>query len=248
MTMRLADKVAVITGAARGIGAETARLFGREGAAVVIGDVLEAEGEATAAAIVAAGGRAAFQRADVSDPAQADALIAAAIERFGRLDVLVNNAGVLLGAHVPLAEFDRDAWRRVLEVNMNGTFYCTQAAAAHLPSGGVVLCVASGAGIRGGSSSLAYGASKAGIQGLAFTLDAQLRPRGIRVNVICPGNLVTEMKLGVIRAEAERAGGSPETAVARAMPELGDPAGVARVLLFLASDEGSYVVGTVFTR
>jgi NAD(P)-dependent dehydrogenase (short-subunit alcohol dehydrogenase family) len=246
--MRLAGKVAVITGGARGIGAETARLFAREGAAVVIGDVLETEGQAMAAEVVAAGGRAAFHRADVSDPAQADALIAAAIEGFGRLDVLVNNAGVLLGAHVPLAEFDRAAWRRVLEVNLNGTFYCSQAAAPYLPEGGVVLCVASGAGVRGSSSSLAYGASKAGIQGLAYTLDAQLRPRGVRVNVICPGNLVTEMKLGVIRAEAERAGAVPEAAVAQAIPGLGDPAGVARVLLFLASDEGSYVVGTVFTR
>jgi NAD(P)-dependent dehydrogenase (short-subunit alcohol dehydrogenase family) len=246
--MRLAEKVAVVTGGARGIGAETARLFAREGAAVVIADVLEAEGEAAAAEIAAAGGRAAFQRADVSDPEQADALIGAAVARFGRLDVLVNNAGVLLGAHVPLAEFDRDAWRRVLDVNLNGTFYCTQAAAPHLPEGGVVLCVASGAGVRGGSSSLAYGASKAGIQGLAYTLEAQLRPRGIRVNVVCPGNLATDMKLGVIRAEAERAGASPDAAVAHAMPGLGDPAGVARVLLFLASEEGSYVVGTVFTR
>jgi NAD(P)-dependent dehydrogenase (short-subunit alcohol dehydrogenase family) len=112
----------------------------------------------------------------------------------------------------------------------------------------VVLNVASGAGIRGASSSLPYAASKAGISGLAMTLEAQLRPRGVRVYTICPGGLDTEMKRSVIRAQAERDGQSAEEAVARAQPHLGDPMGIARVLLFLASDEGSYVVGTVFTR
>jgi NAD(P)-dependent dehydrogenase (short-subunit alcohol dehydrogenase family) len=246
--MRLADKVAVITGGARGIGAATARLFAAEGAAVVIGDVLASEGEATAAAIRNAGGRALFQPTDVSDAAQAKQLVETAVARFGRLDILVNNAGVLLGPFVPIEELDPEAWRRTIDVNLHGAFHCSRAAAPHLSTGGVVLNVASGAGIRGASSSLPYAASKAGMSGLAMTLEAQLQPRSVRVYTICPGGLDTEMKRSVIRAQAERDGESAEEAVERARPHLGDPMGIARVLLFLASEEGSYVVGTVFTR
>jgi NAD(P)-dependent dehydrogenase (short-subunit alcohol dehydrogenase family) len=246
--MRLKGKVAVITGGSRGIGAATAKLFAQEGAGVVIGDVLEAEGWATAQAINDAGGRAWFVPTDVSDEAQAQHLIEEAISKFGQLDILVNNAGVLLGAFTDLAEFPSDSWERTMEINVNGQFYCAKHAARYLPPGGVILCVASGAGVRGGSSSYAYGASKGGVHGFAMTMEAHLRPRGIRVHAICPGGIATEMKMQNIRDSAEKSGRSGDEAVAAAQPHLGDPMGVARVLLFLASDEGSYVVGTVFTR
>jgi 3alpha(or 20beta)-hydroxysteroid dehydrogenase len=246
--MRLKDKVAVITGGARGIGAATARLFAQEGAAVVIGDVLEVEGNATAKEINDAGGRALFVPTDVSDEAQAQRLIEEAVHNFGKLDILVNNAGVLLGAFTDLAEFPSDLWERTMEINVNGQFYCAKRAARYMPPGGVILCVASGAGVRGGSSSYAYGTSKGGVHGFAMTMEAHLRPRGIRVHAICPGGIATEMKKQNIRDGAEKSGRMDEAAVNRAIESLGDPMGVARVLLFLASDEGSYVVGTVFTR
>ncbi len=246
--MRLKDKVAVITGGARGIGAATAKLFAQEGAGVVIGDVLEAEGWATAQEINDAGGRAWFVPTDVSDEAQAQHLIEESISKFGKLDILVNNAGVLLGAFTDLAEFPSEQWERTMEINVNGAFYCAKHAARYLPPGGVILCVASGAGVREGSSSYAYGASKGGVHGFAMTMEAHLRPRGIRVHDICPGGIATEMKIQNIRDSAEKLGRSGDEAVAAARQQLGDPMGVARVLLFLASDEGSYVVGTVFTR
>ncbi|MCS6859715.1 MAG: SDR family oxidoreductase [Abditibacteriales bacterium] len=245
---RLQDKVAVITGGARGIGAATAKLFAQEGAGVVIGDVLEAEGWATVQEINDAGGRAWFVPTDVSDEMQAQHLIEEALSKFGRLDILVNNAGVLLGAFTELAEFPSELWERTLAVNLSGAFHCAKHAARYMTTGGVVLFVASGAGVRGGSSSYAYGASKGGVHGLAMTMEAHLRPRGIRVHAVCPSGIATAMKLQNIRESAEHVGRDPDEALAATQPQLGDPLGVARVLLFLASDEGSYVVGTVFTR
>jgi NAD(P)-dependent dehydrogenase (short-subunit alcohol dehydrogenase family) len=246
--MRLKDKVAVITGGSRGIGGATAKLFAQEGAAVVIGDVLETEGSATAKEISDAGGRALFVPTDVSDETQAQRLIEEAMRNFGKLDILVNNAGVLLGAFTDITEFPTDLWLRTMEANVNGQFYCAKYAARHMKEGGVILCVASSAGVRGGSSSYAYGTSKGGVHGFSMVLDSYLRPRGIRVHAICPGGIATEMKKQNIRDAAEKSGRMDEAAVHRAIENLGDPMGVARVLLFLASEEGSYVVGTVFTR
>ena len=134
-----------------------------------------------------------------------------------------------------------------MDVNVKCKFLTTKYATPLLAeSRGVMILIASGAGVVGGSSSLAYGTSKGAVNGLGMTLESHLKARGIRVNVVCPGSLRTEMKLGVIKTQAERAGQDYDKVVASS--ELGDPEGVARLLAFLASDDGDYVRRNMFTR
>jgi NAD(P)-dependent dehydrogenase (short-subunit alcohol dehydrogenase family) len=119
----------------------------------------------------------------------------------------------------------------------------------HLPKpGGVVVCISSGAGVRGGSSSVAYGSSKGGVYGLSLVLEGHLAPRGIRVHAVCPGSIATDMKLDNIGNRAERRGESRQAAIDAARPDLGHPAGVGRILAFLVSDDADYVRGAIHTR
>jgi NAD(P)-dependent dehydrogenase (short-subunit alcohol dehydrogenase family) len=243
---RLAGRVAVITGGARGIGAATAKLFASEGAAVVLGDALDAEGVATARAIAEAGGRARYVRTDVTRRDDCGALVRAAVETFGQLDVLVCCAGILRGAFLSPEDLDVETFEQVLDVNVKGAFLTVQAAVPHLRGrGGVIILLASTAGVKGGSSSLAYGSSKGGVHGLAMTLEAHLAPHGIRVNDVCPGAIDTEMKRENVRESARARGADPSEALAQA--GLGDPAGVASILAFLASPDADFVRGTIFT-
>jgi NAD(P)-dependent dehydrogenase (short-subunit alcohol dehydrogenase family) len=247
--MRLAGKVVVITGGARGIGRAAAECCAADGAAVVVGDLLAEQGDETIAAIAAAGGRATFVATDVTREEDCRRLIATAIETYGRLDALITCAGVLRGDWTPVEALDDAIFAGVLDVNMRGTFLCVKHAVPRLPQpGGVILCLASGAGVRGGSSSMAYGASKGGVHGLAMALEAHLAPRGIRVNDICPGGIATEMKLNNIGNLAEQQGESRQAAMEAARPTLGDPAGVGRILAWLASEDADYVRGSIFTR
>jgi len=246
----LRGSVILVTGAAQGIGAATARLCAARGATVVLADV-RGEGAAEVAATIRdTGGLADSGQVDVRDDGQVAALLAGVRERHGRLDTLICAAGVLKGAYQQPEELSIEDFELVLDVNVKGIFLCTRHAAPLLEASGrgVIILIASGGGVRGPSSSLAYGASKAGVNGLGLTMEARLAPRGIRVNVVCPGAIATEMKLGVIAIEAERAGRSPADAVARAQQELGTADGVARVIAFLASPEADYVRGTLFTR
>ncbi len=248
--MDLRGSVILVTGAAQGIGAATARLCAARGATVVLADV-RGEGAAEVAATIRdTGGLADSGQVDVRDDGQVAALLAGVRERHGRLDTLICAAGVLKGAYQQPEELSIEDFELVLDVNVKGIFLCTRHAAPLLEASGrgVIILIASGGGVRGPSSSLAYGASKAGVNGLGLTMEARLAPRGIRVNVVCPGAIATEMKLGVIAIEAERAGRSPADAVARAQQELGTADGVARVIAFLASPEADYVRGTLFTR
>jgi NAD(P)-dependent dehydrogenase (short-subunit alcohol dehydrogenase family) len=242
---RLEGRVAVVTGAARGIGAATARILAAEGAAVVLGDTLEADGEATARSIVETGGHARFVRADVTNRDDCRALVQAAADEFGKLDVLVCCAGILRGAFQSPEDLEVATFDQVLDVNVRGTFQTVQAAVPHLRGrGGVILLLASGAGVRGPSSSLAYGTSKGGVHGLAMTLEAHLAPHGIRVNDVCPGAIDTEMKRENVRDSARLRGADPEEALAQS--GLGDPRGVARILAFLASPDADYVTGSTY--
>jgi NAD(P)-dependent dehydrogenase (short-subunit alcohol dehydrogenase family) len=248
MPGRLQGKVAVITGGARGIGGATARQFAADGAKVVIGDLLEDEGQETQAAIKKAGGQATFVKTDVTREEDCRALAQAAMEAYGQLNVVVTCAGILHGAYVALEELDFEVFERVQAVNVRGTFLTVKHAVPHIKhsGGGVVLCISSGAGVRGSSSSIAYGTSKAGVHGMVMTLQPRLEPQGIRVHAICPGNIDTVLKRENVADAARVAGRDVPLALANA--SLGAPEGVAKVLAFLASDDADYVRGTIFTR
>ena len=250
MDIRLDNKVAVITGGSTGIGAATAIEYARAGAKVVFGDINETDAEKTVSAIREGGGVARFLRSDVMVEADVADLMKAADTEFGGIHVLVTAAGVLRGPNVRIDEFETATFDSVIDVNLKGTFFALKHAVPIMNrcGGGVILCIASGAGVRGGSSSVAYGSSKGGVNGLVMVVENQVASMNIRMHTICPGGLATPLKLGQIAESARREGQDPDVAVANARKSLGDPAGVARVLTFLASDAGSYTRGQIFTR
>ena len=248
MDVRLDEKVAVITGGSTGIGAATAIEYARAGAKVVFGDINEVDAEETVRAIREVGGVVRFLRTDVMAEAEVAELMKTADTEFGGIHILVTAAGVLRGPGVRIDEFETATFDSVIDVNLKGTFFALKYAVPIMRKceDGVILCIASGAGVRGGSSSVAYGSSKGGVNGLVMVVENQISP--IRIHTICPGGLATPLKLGQIAESARREGQDPDTAVANARKSLGDPAGVARVLTFLASDAGSYTRGQIFTR
>lgn len=244
--MRLKGKLALITGGATGIGRATAELYGAEGAHVVILDYNEQDGRAAVEAITKAGGRAEFHQTDVRSATSVEAV-------FGKLghdhlDILVCSAGVLKGAFKGVVGLGEDEWDATLDTNLKGTYLVVRQAVPLLEKAGqsVILLIASGAGVRGGSSSLAYAASKAGVHGMQYNIESGVR--GARVHVICPGGIATPLKLENIAQGAEAAGQDTARAVEEAKKQLGDPMGIAHILTFLASSEGDYVRGTIFTR
>ena len=242
----LEGKVAVITGAASGIGRAASNEFAAAGARLVMADLDTAQGEAAAAALSSRGSEALFQRVDVGDEASVTALVDAALQRLGRLDVFVHAAGILRGAFQSIDELDVATWEAVIRVNLTGTFLCAKAAAAPLEaSRGAFLCFASVAGVKSPSSSLAYGASKAGVHGLIMTLEPQFARRGIRVRVLLPAAVDTAMKRQNVVDQAVAAGQSPDEALQTA--SLADPAGIARVLVALAADESGCLQNPIYT-
>ena len=249
MDIRLDDKVAVITGASTGIGAATAIEYAKAGAKVVCGDINEPDAQKTLGTIAAAGGSAQFQRTDVTRETEVADLMRTAETVYGGIDILVTSAGVLRGPSVRIDDFEATTFDSVIDVNLKGTFYALKYAVPIMKQGGgVILCIASGAGVRGGSSSVAYASSKGGVNGLVMTVENQVASMNIRMHTICPGGLATPLKLGQIAESAKRDGQDPDAAVATARNSLGDPTGVARVLTFLASDAASYTRGQIFTR
>ena len=244
--MRLQGKIALITGGATGIGRATAELFAREGAQVVILDYNEQEGRAAIEAIAKGGGQATFHQTDVRSAQSVEAVFRQL--KGERLDILVCSAGVLKGAHKGVAGLPEEDWDATIDTNLKGTYLVVRQAAPLLEQAGqsVVLLISSGAGVRGASSSLAYAASKAGVHGMQYNIEAHVR--GARVHVICPGGIATPLKLENIAQGAQASGQDAAKAVEDAKKQLGDPMGVARVLAFLASEDGDYVRGTLFTR
>jgi NAD(P)-dependent dehydrogenase (short-subunit alcohol dehydrogenase family) len=249
--MELKDKIILVVGGAAGIGKATAEVCAQRGASVIIADANEKDGAATAAAIAAQGRPAVFVPVDVTDERSVVPMFAQITSRYGKLDVLVQCAGVLKGAFVPVEDFPLEVFRTVVEVNLIGSFLCSKHAVPLMKKAGrgVILLVSSGAA-QGGSSSVAYGSSKGGVTSLGVTLAGKLAPDHIRVNVIHPGEIRTAMKLSVIAAEAELRGQSGEKAVAEASagPRLGEPEGMGRILAWLASDDADYVRGFIQTR
>ncbi len=250
MADRLRGRAVLITGGGRGIGGAAAQIIAAEGGRVVIGDLLEAEGEATAAAIRSAGGEAVFVRTDVTRAADCARLAAAAVQSYGALHVAICCAGILQGALLQAEDLDEATFERVLAVNTRGTFLTVRAALPHLRKATqpAILLLASEAGTKIPSSSLAYGASKGGVHGLAMTLEAQLAPAGIRVNEVCPSSIATPMRIENLVDRGRAAGRDPEEVRAEALRDAGDPAGIGRILAFLASPDADYVRGTIYTR
>ncbi len=250
MDIRLTDKVAVITGASTGIGAATAITYAKAGAKVVLADINEQDGHETLNVIEKGNGTAIYCSTDVASEAAVTKLMQTADATYGQINILVTCAGVLQGPNVQIEDFEESIFDTVIDVNLKGTFFSIKHAVPIMSrsGGGVILCIASGAGVRGGSSSVAYASSKGGVNGLVMTVENQVSSQNIRMHTICPGGLATPLKLGQIAESARLSGNDPDAAVANALKSLGDPAGVARVLTFLASDEGSYMRGQIFTR
>lgn len=240
--MRLKDKVAIITGAAQGIGRATAETFAREGAKVVVADVHETQGAKTVEAIRGQGGMARFQQVDVTDPQSVQQMVDATIEAFGRVDILVNNAGILADAR--LVKLEPDQWQRVIDVNLKGVFLCGQAVARVLEaqgSGGVILNASSVVGLYGNFGQTNYVASKAGVIGMTKTWARELGKKGIRVNAVAPGFIETDMMRTVPDKIIDMM--KQKTPLGR----LGHPRDIANAYLFLASDEAAFITGAVLS-
>jgi len=243
--VRLKDKVALITGAASGIGLETARLFAAEGARVVLVDRSE-DGERAAAELAATGREASFVRADVSRSEDCARMVAAAEERFGRLDVLFNNAGIMDSGDDDAVSTSEEVWDRTLAVNLKGVFLgCKHGIPAlRRAGGGAVINTASFVALLGAATpQIAYTASKGGVLALTRELAVVHAREGIRVNALCPGPLRTELLMKFLDTEAKRQRRLVHVPVGR----FGEASEMARAALYLASDESSYVTGATFT-
>lgn len=234
-------QVALVTGASAGIGRATALAFAAAGAAVVVADVNDTQGEATAAEIRDGGGRAIYVHADVADADQVAAMVAATVDEFGRLDHAFNNAGIE-GEPAPLADCPRENWDRTLAVNLTGVFSCLQAEIPALrdSGGGSIVNCASIAGLNGFPQLAAYVASKHGVNGLTKAAALELAPEGIRVNSVCPGAIDTEM---VARVAAEQPEMIERTIAAHPLGRLGRPEEIASTVLWLCSDAAGFVTG-----
>ena len=241
--MRLEGKVALITGGARGMGAAEAKIFSREGAKVVICDVLEADGQQTEAEINETGGDAIFVKLDVTQQSEWDAVISRTVEQFGKLDIIVNNAGV--ASNLSIEETTIEEWDRVMDINAKGVFLGTKAAITQMKSqgtGGSVINISSISGNVGQDGvAAAYNSSKGAVRIFSKSAAIQHAKDGIRVNTIHPGPIQTPMTQAGWE-NAERVG---DFFVQQSTPmgRYGKPEEVANGALFLASDESSYVTG-----
>jgi NAD(P)-dependent dehydrogenase (short-subunit alcohol dehydrogenase family) len=237
-------KRAIVTGAASGIGRATAELLAAEGASVIVADVDAPKGEAVAAGIRERGGTARFVRCDVTSAAHCLAAVHAAIDAFGGLDILCNNAGIIRRADV--VETTEEEWARVMAVNVTSVFLMSKHAIPVMAAGGggAIVNTGSGWGLKGGDRAASYCASKGAVVNLTRAMAIDHGPQGIRVNCVCPGDTDTDMLRGEARQlgvdEAAFLAGSAERPLAR----LGSPADIARAILFLATDASAWVTGT----
>ena len=238
----LEHKIAIVTGGGSGIGEACAKLLAQRGATVLVSDVDPAAAERVASEIESGGGRAAADRTDVADPDQVEAMVAAAVERFGGLDVGVNNAGIG-GPTAPTGEYPLDGWQTVMSVNLNGVFYCTRAEIGPMRDrgGGSIVNMASILGAVGFANSVAYVAAKHGVVGLTQNAALEHAADHIRVNAVGPGFIRTPL----LDANLDEAA---LTAIAALHPigRLGTSEEVAELVAWLASDASSFVTGSYY--
>ena len=242
MSGRLEGKVAVITGAAGGIGREAALLFSAEGARVCVADVAREQGEATASECR----EAFFHEVDVADAASVQALYRATAERYGGIDVLYNNAGIMPPDDASILETEPEAWDRVQDVNAKGVYLCCKHGIPHLleRGGGSVINVASFVALVGAATSqIAYTASKGAVLSLSRELAVEFARRGVRVNALCPGPVETPL---LLRLFADDPAAFERRRVHLPMGRLATAREIANAALFLASDDASYVNGATF--
>ena len=238
--MRLENKVALISGGARGMGAVEAKLFAKEGAKVIIGDLLEDEGKKVEAEINEAGGECVFVLLDVTDEDAWKRAVNEAVSRFGKLDILVNNAGIYR-AHI-VEETTAEEWDQVMDINAKGVFLGTKHAipAMRQAGGGSIVNISSVAGLVGSKQTTAYTASKGAVRLLTKSTAIQYAADGIRANSVHPGTIVTPMTEGFLAEPAMHEDRVNRTPLKR----LGRPEDVAYGVLYLASDEASFVTGS----
>jgi NAD(P)-dependent dehydrogenase (short-subunit alcohol dehydrogenase family) len=244
MPRPLEGKVALITGAASGIGRATALVFAQEGARLILADVDDGENAATTRLVAEHGAEACEVSCDVTDSEQVESLVARAVERFGRLDCAFNNAGIG-GASADIAGYPQDAWNQVIAVNLTGVFLCMQSELRQMleQGGGAIVNTASVVGVMGYPYLAAYTAAKHGVIGLTRTAAIEYAARGIRVNAVCPGWTETPM----VMDEGPAPASDPEVYAAIAslapMRRLGRPNEIGRAVAWLCSDAASFVTG-----
>jgi NAD(P)-dependent dehydrogenase (short-subunit alcohol dehydrogenase family) len=230
--MRLGNKVAIVTGAGRNIGEETAKLFAADGAKVAVVDFDETRGKRVSAAI---GEQALYVKVDVSDENSVKDMVRAVVDRFGRIDVLVNNVAVSDNKHI--REITLDEWNRTIAVTLTSQFLCSKYVAEQMieqGEGGAIVNIGSTSGFQGRSSAVAYAAAKGGVVNLMRALAVQLSPHRIRVNSVVPNKIGSP----VGRDEFD-----PDRPVPNLVGRAGTPRELAQAVLFLASDDASFVVG-----
>lgn len=241
MAGRLDGKVAVVTGGCSGIGLATVRRFAQEGAAVVVGDLDDAAGEALAEEI---GG--AYVHCDVASKEDVDRLFATAKEKYGRLDIAFNNAGISPPEDDSILDTDLEAWRRVQEVNLTSVYLCCKAALPYMleQKSGSIINTASFVAVMGAATSqISYSASKGGVLSMTRELGVQFAREGIRVNALCPGPVNTPLLKELFAKDEERAA---RRLVHVPMGRFGEPEEMANAVLFLASDESSFMTASTF--
>ena len=236
---RLENKVSLITGAASGIGAATAKLFAAEGATVIVVDIDESNGRRVAEEI---GARGIFHKANVSEPLEVEAMVKLAVDRFGRLDVLHNNVATA-GAVAPVGDMPIEAWQRAIAVSLSGVFYGMRFALPQMVAqgGGVIVNTASVSGLAADYMLGAYNAAKAGVINLTRTAAIEYARKKIRVNAVCPGSVATPPLLRAIGEGEGRRLLEDHHPVGR----IGLPEEIARVVLFLASEDSSFMTGSI---